>query len=208
MSHTPTRRSVAKGAAWSIPAVAVASAAPAVAASPCSEIKKGQPLPASAFEATYIADTNETLGGLANKQVALDFGFRVSAAAVTCGVSGTFTSSNAGLTSRFQLSNNTSYNGTNGGSVPANGTAGATDTSCRSGLNGTQACGTSGVSAYAVVGSTGTSSSHVTGVSLVRQVTVPGYGTSTIYLNGSAFGTNPGTNNVATVLSVTSTPLF
>lgn len=60
MSH-PTRRAVARGAAWSIPAIAVASVAPAMAADPCSQIIKGRPLPASAFFAF-----NTSAGGTMN----------------------------------------------------------------------------------------------------------------------------------------------
>ena len=77
MSH-PTRRAVARGAAWSIPAIAVASAAPAMAASPCSQIIKGQPLPASAFTAGYFIVTNQTFGILNDKVISAAAGIALT----------------------------------------------------------------------------------------------------------------------------------
>lgn len=201
MTSVISRRAVAAGLAWAVPSLAVAAAAPAMAASPCAGVVRGQPLPASAFQVTYIAVTNETLGGVADKQVAVDFGLKVN-----CGVTGAIRSTDGNLTSRFTLSNGTKYSGTNGGSVPANGSAGVIDTSCRSGLNGTQACGTTGQSPYDLAGSKKMSGSHVTAVSIARTITVAGYGTTVLYLNGSGFGATQSSNNLATSLSVSATP--
>lgn len=199
---------MAKGAAWAVPAIVTAESAPAVAASSCATFVKGQPLPAAAFTATYIIDRNETLGRLANKQVAIDFGFRVTDAARACGVSGSITSVDGGGTSRFKLSNGTTYDGTNGLRVPANGTVGTTDTGCQAGLGQTEACGTTGQSPYGLAGSSSTSSYHVVASSIVRSITIPGYGTSVVYLNGSGFGATQNGSNFATSLSVTDTPLY
>ena len=71
---------------WAVPAVAASTAAPAMAASSCAGYSAGKPLPASAFTLTYLRITNETLGRLSNKQVALDFDFRLSDEAAACGV--------------------------------------------------------------------------------------------------------------------------
>lgn len=206
---TISRRTLAKGTVWAAPVVMVSAAAPAIAASPnCGRFIKGRPLPASAFEVTYINVTDETLGGIANKQVFLDFGFKISADAAACGVtSGSISSSNSGGTSRFRLSNGNTYNGTNGTAVAANGTVGRTDGTCQGGLNGTQACGTTFASPYRVVDSTGTSRTHVAGVSLYRSVTVQGHGTSVIYLNATTFPSS-GSPKRGSNFSVTSTPLF
>lgn len=199
------RRALAKGVAWSIPSISVAAPAPAVAASPCADIVKGQPLPATAFTATYVQDANETLGGsLASKQLQLDFGFRVTAAAALCGASGAaITSSNNSGTSYARLSNGKTYTVTNGGNVTANGSVGATDTSCQNVADGTQACGSSGVSSYSVNYSSGTSGYYVTDVSIYRSVEVAGFGTTILYLNGSGF---TGVGSSATALSATATP--
>ena len=206
---TISRRTLAKGTVWAAPVVLASAAAPAIAASPnCGRFVSGQPLPADAFEVTYINVTSETLGGIANKQVFLDFGFKISADAAACGVtSGSISSSNSGGTSRFRLSNGNTYNGTNGTAVPADGTVGRTDGTCQGGLNGTQACGTTFASPYRVVDSTGTSNTHVTGVSLYRSVTVQGYGTSVIYLNATTFPSS-GSPKRGSNFSVTSAPLF
>lgn len=206
---TISRRTLAKGTVWAAPVVLASAAAPAIAASPnCGRLVRGRPLPASAFEVTYINVTDETLGGIANKQVFLDFGFKISADATACGVtSGSISSSNSGGTSRFRLSNGNTYNGTNGTSVAANGTVGRIDGTCQGGLNGTQACGTTGLSPYALQNSTGTSTSRVAGVSLYRSVTVQGYGTSVIYLNATAFPSS-GSTRRGSGFSVTSAPLF
>lgn len=174
----------------------------------CQRFVRGQPLPAAAFEVTYINVTSEVQGGVLNRLVYLDFGFKISADAAACGVtSGSIGSNNSGGTSRFRLSNGNTYNGTNGSRVPANGTVGRTDGTCQSGLNGTQVCGTTGLSPYDLAGSTRTSSTHVTGVSLYRSVTVQGYGTSVIYLNATTFPSS-GSPKRGSGFSVTSTPLF
>ncbi|MEX5275205.1 hypothetical protein RF638_14840 [Kocuria sp. CPCC 205235] len=58
---TISRRTLAKGTVWAAPVVMVSAAAPAIAASPqCQRFVSGQPLPAAAFEVTYINITNET----------------------------------------------------------------------------------------------------------------------------------------------------
>lgn len=207
---TISRRTLAKGTVWAAPVVMVSAAAPAIAASPqCQRFVSGQPLPAAAFEVTYINITNETLGDLvSNKRVYLDFGFKISADAAACGVtSGSINSGNGGGTSRFRLSNGNTYDVTNGTAVAANGTVGRTDGTCQGGLNGTQACGTTFASPYNVLDSKSTSSSRVTAVSLYRTVTVQGYGTSVIYLNATAFPSS-GSARRGSGFSVTSAPLF
>lgn len=205
---TITRRELAKGTAWAAPVILATAAAPAMAASPCAAYRAGQPLPASAFTVTYLADTAETLGRLASKAVAMEFGFRLSDEARACGVnSGSIQSTNSGGTSYFRLSNNLVYSATNSASVPANGTVGVVDSSCRSGVNRTSACGTTGVSPYGLSSATSTSSYHVTGVSLYRSITVSGYGTSIVYLNASSFTSAP-TEWVGSGFSTSSTPLF
>lgn len=199
------RRTLAKGVAWSIPAISVAAPAPAMAASSCASIVKGQSLPTTAFMATYVQDANETLGGAASKQLQLDFGFRVTAAAASCGASGAaITSSNNSGTSYARLSNGTTYTVTNGGKVPANGSVGTTDTSCQNVAGGTEACGTSGLSAYSVNNSSKTSGYYVTDLSIYRSVEVTGFGTTILYLNGSGF---TGEGSSAKVLSVTANPV-
>ena len=144
-----SRRSVATGLAWAVPAVAASTAAPAMAASSCAGYTAGKPLPASAFTLTYLRITNETLGRLSNKQVALDFDFRLSDEAAACGVrTGSVSSTSNGGTSRIALNNGKTYNATNGLAVPANGSVGRTDGTCRLGLDRTEACGTTGQSPY------------------------------------------------------------
>lgn len=195
-----SRRSVATGLAWAVPAVAASTAAPAMAASSCAGYTAGKPLPASAFTLTYLRITNETLGRLSNKQVALDFDFRLSDEAAACGVrTGSVSSTNNGGTSRIALNNGKTYNATNGLAVPANGSVGRTDGTCRLGLDRTEACGTTGQSPYSVAGSTGASSTAVTAISLYRSITVSGYGTTVVYLNATGVGTN---------LSVSAAPLI
>lgn len=196
-----SRRSLAKGAAWAAPVVVAASTVPAFAASRCSDIHSGQPLPASAFQATYLVVNRETLGTFASKQVDLTFGFRVSATAAGCLETGSHSiSATAGGSSvhSFTLSNGKTYPGSNGGSVPANGSVGSPDSSCQSGLAGTEACGTSGISAYNVDGSSGTSSYTVTAVKLRVVATVSGYGTTTFYINASGIPAT-GTRAAATL---------
>ena len=185
-----------------------AAPAPALAASSCASYRPGRPLPASAFTATYVVVRNETLGLLVtDKLVAMDFGFRISDEAKVCGVaSGSITSSDSSGVSRATLSNGRSYAMTNGGGVPANGTVGSVDRTCRGGLAGTQACATSGVSAYNVRDSQRTSSESVTGVSVYRSVAVSGYGTTAVYLNAS-FATTELPRS-GTALSVTAAPIF
>ncbi|MGW9804220.1 hypothetical protein ACUW6W_002336 [Micrococcus sp. 093350064-1] len=195
-----SRRSVATGLAWAVPAVAASTAAPAMAASSCAGYTAGKPLPASAFTLTYLRITNETLGRLSNKQVALDFDFRLSDEAAACGVrTGSVSSTSNGGTSRIALNNGKTYNATNGLAVPANGSVGRTDGTCRLGLDRTEACGTTGQSPYSVAGSTGASSTAVTAISLYRSITVSGYGTTVVYLNTTGVGTN---------LSVSAAPLI
>ena len=148
----------------------------------------------------YLRITNETLGRLSNKQVALDFDFRLSDEAAACGVrTGSVSSTSNGGTSRIALNNGKTYNATNGLAVPANGSVGRTDGTCRLGLDRTEACGTTGQSPYSVAGSTGASSTAVTAISLYRSITVSGYGTTVVYLNATGVGTN---------LSVSAAPLI
>lgn len=180
-----------------------------MAASPCGVYKSGQALPASAFTVTYLRVTNETLGNaISSKQVALDFGFRISDEAKSCGVTNeSISSSNSGGISRAYLTNGTTYTMTNGGSVPANGSAGTVDTSCQGGLGGTQACGTSGLSAYSVNDSQNTRNYSVSQVSVYRSITVSGYGTSIVYFNAS-IPTSGSFPHWGTSLSATSQPAF
>lgn len=199
-----SRRTLAKGAAWAAPVIAVSTLAPAIAASPCAAYRGGQTLPASAFTVTYLYVTRESLGGVASKQVYLNFGFKTSAEARACGVtSGSLYSNNAENKSRVSLTNGKSYNLSNGGNVPANGSAGTVDTFCDAGLNGTEACGTTGLSRYNVDGSAGTSSYSVNRISLYRRVTLDGFSPTIIYLNATIAADGKGSN-----FSVTSAPLF
>lgn len=183
---TVSRRTLAKGAAWAAPVIAASTLAPAMAASPCASYKRGQPLPASAFTVTYLNVEDETLGGAASKQLKIVFGFKLSTVAKSCGVvSGTISSSNPQELSRASLTNGKSYNLSNGQTIPANGTVGTIDTSCQSGLRGTEACGTSFVSAYNVDGSSYTRSYSVNKLSLYRVVTVTGFAPTSIFLNAT-----------------------
>ncbi|WP_147406065.1 hypothetical protein [Kocuria tytonis] len=183
---TVTRRELAKGTMWATPVILATAAAPAMAASPCAAYRPNQPLPPSAFTVTYLNVENETLGGLASKQLKLVFGFKISAEAKACGVtSGNIYSSNPVELSRVSMTNGKSYNLSNGQRIPANGTVGTVDTSCQSGLNGTEACGTSFVSAYNVGGSSGTSGDSVNRVSLFREVDVSGFPPTRIFLNAT-----------------------
>lgn len=183
---TVSRRTLAKGAAWATPVIAVSTLAPAMAASPCAVYKSGQPLPASAFTVTYLNVENETLGGLTSKQLKLVFGFKISAEAKSCGVtSGSIYSSNPVELSRVSMTNGKSYNLSNGQRIPANGTVGRVDTSCQSGVNNTEACGTSFVSAYNADGSSGTSGDSVNRVSLFREVNVSGFAPTRVFLNAT-----------------------
>ena len=204
-----SRRTLAKGTVWAAPIILASAAAPAIAASPnCGRFQRGRPLPASAFTVTYIHITGEIQGNRLDKLVYLDFGFKISADAAACGVtSGTITSTNTGGTSRFRLTNGRTYSATSTGSIPANGDVGDTDGSCQGGLDGTQACGFTGVLPYNLADSTSTNDYVVASASIYRSVTVQGYGTSVIYLNATAFPSS-GSRRRGSNFSVTSTPLF
>ena len=181
-----SRRTLAKGAAWAVPVIAAASTAPAMAASPCAVYRPNQPLPTSAFTVTYLNVVNETLGGLASKQLEVAFGFKLSAEAKSCGVtSGSIFSSNPVELSRVALTNGKSYDLSNGVRINSVGTVGIVDTNCQSGLSGTESCGSSRLSAYNVVGSSGTSGYSVNQISLFREVTVSGFSPTRIFLNAT-----------------------
>lgn len=189
MPH-PSRRAVARGIAWVVPAVTVSAAAPALALSPsdCARmgIRAGSPLPASAFAATYLIVTRERDGGLLAKKVSLNFGFRVTQAAADCiGAQSSIDASSSKSGHSFTLSNGTTYSGTNGIALPANGSVGVVDTSCESGLGGTEACGTTFASDFNVTGSTSTNSYLVTGVRLRIDAAVNGYGTTSFFISAS-----------------------
>lgn len=204
---TITRRELAKGTAWAAPVILATAAAPAMAASPCSAYRPGQPLPPSAFTITYLYLTNERFGDLASKQVYLHFGFKVSNEARSCGVAaGGISSYNNGGLSRATLTNGVSYNMSNGGSVPANGSVGVVDTNCDKGANATEACGTTGLSAYNVDGSAGTSAYAVRHVSIYRRIDIANYGPTVVYLNATIPTAGP-FNHVGTNFSVSSRPL-
>lgn len=189
----PTRRAVAKGAAWSIPAVAVAGAAPAMAASPCSQIIAGQPLPASAFTAGYFIVTNQTFGILNDKVIVTAAGIALTSAAATCvgsvGIRFAFNTTNGGT---LRLTNGRSYAITGGAGVAGSGTAGVTNRGCSGPAGATgQACNT--YVGIDVNNSSGTSSANPSSATLNYLITVDGYGTTTVTMNVASFvkdGTN------------------
>ena len=139
-------------------------------------------------------DLAEVIGGAIALHIL--FGIPLLAGGVIVGV---VSSTSNGGTSRIALNNGKTYNATNGLAVPANGSVGRTDGTCRLGLDRTEACGTTGQSPYSVAGSTGASSTAVTAISLYRSITVSGYGTTVVYLNATGVGTN---------LSVSAAPLI
>lgn len=187
-----SRRAVAKGAAWSIPAVSISAAAPSLAASPCSTFIKGQPLPASAFAPGYFIVTNQTFGGVANKSISIAAGISLTADAAACVGSAAITNFALIATQNdgtMTLTNGRTYTVTGGAGIAGTGTVGKTNGGC-SGPSGAvgQACNT--YTGVGLANSTGTSSANPRSASITYTINVAGYGTSTVNLNVASFVQN------------------
>lgn len=196
-----SRRAVARGAVWAVPSVAVSAAAPAFAASPCTGIRPGQPLPASAFRANYLVVTNQTFGGLADKSISVAAGVSVDPAVQSC-LSGTgLTLSKADTDSYLALTNGNTYTVNGGTEASGSGTAGATTSGCSRGAVTSQVCIT--ITGFGVNSSTGTSSANPSRFSFAQMITVSGHGSTLIYINASSFAQS-GTYWNGSGLSITS----
>lgn len=196
--HTHTRRAIAKGAAWSIPAISVAAAAPSLAASPCAGIKLGQALPASAFAPGYFAVTNQTFGGVANKVITFVAGISLTTAAATC-VGSRGLTLNWGSTGSIVLTNGTPYTVSGGTAAAGTGTTGTPNSGCTRDIGGAQACITA--TGVGVANSTGTSSANPRSGDFTFTVNVAGYGTTTVHYTLTGF-TQSGTNWNGTGLTI------
>lgn len=198
----PTRRMVSKGAMWTVPTIVVATEAPAMAASACAGIVTGQPLPASAFSVVYLAVTNQTFGdAITDKSISVITGLKIDPTVQTCVGAAKLTLAKSSSTSRITLTNGTTYNTSGGSEASGTGVAGSIKGGCSGGDGTAQVCIT--ITGLSVTSSKNTTSANPSKLSFAQDVTVEGFGKTTLFLNATSFTLSGTTWNGS---SLTATP--